>query len=224
MVKLIPREYQKTIFENIKNNNSLVSVPTSLGKTLIAFMLAEHQLELYPNKKVLFLAPTRPLCNQHFESFNQFKSVVMNGLIKQSDRFKLYQENEVIFVTPQCITSDIKKGLDLNMFSLIIFDEAHRSIGDYAYVKIAEKYSKIPNHLILGMTASPGGNKAKIKEVCDNLHLTHVESRTNEDEDVKPYIQKTIVETTFIDLPDELKAISKKLKELFDSDLNGLKK
>ena len=55
--------------------------------------------------------------------------------------------------------------LSLNNFGLVIFDEVHRSVGDYAYVKISEKYQQIPESQILGLTASPGSKLDKIKEV-----------------------------------------------------------
>ncbi|MHA2120999.1 MAG: hypothetical protein ACW990_07310 [Promethearchaeota archaeon] len=38
------REYQEAIFINCLNKNCLVVIPTGLGKTIIALMLAVHRL------------------------------------------------------------------------------------------------------------------------------------------------------------------------------------
>src|SRR3989337_4085409 len=64
-----PRAYQEAIFQTAKDNNTLVVLPTGVGKTLIALMLAIERLKKHPTTKVLFLAPTRPLVEQHFEYF-----------------------------------------------------------------------------------------------------------------------------------------------------------
>ena len=66
-----PRDYQEQIFDTCKDKNSLVILPTGLGKTLIALMLAINRLMKYPNEKVIFLAPTRPLAEQHLNYFNK---------------------------------------------------------------------------------------------------------------------------------------------------------
>ena len=42
-IKLAPRDYQKEIFETAKGANTLVVLPTGLGKTLIAMMLSVHR-------------------------------------------------------------------------------------------------------------------------------------------------------------------------------------
>jgi len=38
--KIKPRKYQEDIFENCKEKNCLVVLPTGIGKTLIALMLS----------------------------------------------------------------------------------------------------------------------------------------------------------------------------------------
>ena len=63
------REYQEKIFINCLNNNCLVVIPTGLGKTVIGLMLAVYRLTETPKSKVIFLAPTKPLVEQHHKSF-----------------------------------------------------------------------------------------------------------------------------------------------------------
>ena len=65
--KISPREYQIKIFEKCIDKNCLVVIPTGLGKTLIALMLTIERMKKFPGNKVVFLAPTKPLIEQHFK-------------------------------------------------------------------------------------------------------------------------------------------------------------
>ena len=71
LLNLHPRDYQQKIFETAKTSNTLVVLPTGLGKTLIALLLAIDRLKSFPFKKILFLAPTKPLVEQHFNYFQK---------------------------------------------------------------------------------------------------------------------------------------------------------
>src|SRR5688500_11443487 len=66
-----PRRYQETIYAKSVLYNTLVVLPTGLGKTMIAVMLAIQRLQQY-NGKILILAPTKPLVQQHETTFRQF--------------------------------------------------------------------------------------------------------------------------------------------------------
>jgi len=211
--------------------NTLCVLPTGLGKTSIAALVVAHRLEKYMDAKILFLAPTRPLVNQHKNTFEKFlklghELVAVTGEDKPEERVNLYKNADIIFSTPQTVRNDLKNGiLDLGKFSLCIFDEAHRCVGNYAYTYIAKRYinsTKTP--LILALTASPGSQKYKIDEVKSKLFIDNVEIKTHEDPDVRPYIQK--VEQIWIDveLPTGMKSIktyletikNQRMKKLFD--------
>ena len=66
-----PRDYQEKIFQTCAKKNCLVVLPTGLGKTLIALMLTVKRMTEFPGEKVLFLAPTKPLVEQHFNYFKK---------------------------------------------------------------------------------------------------------------------------------------------------------
>ena len=68
---IVPRDYQKNMFNTCKEKNCLVVLPTGLGKTLIALMLTIQRMVEIPGEKVLCLAPTRPLAEQHLNSFTK---------------------------------------------------------------------------------------------------------------------------------------------------------
>ena len=167
------REYQKEIFENAKDKNTLVVLPTGLGKTLIALMLTKDRLEKFPRSKILIMAPTRPLIEQHYYTFQKTlgdlyaEYVLITGKIKSEDRIKKMWTATIIFSTPQCIANDLKRGvISLEDFSLLVFDEAHRAVKDYSYVYVSNKYKMQGiNKRVLALTASPGHEEEKIKKI-----------------------------------------------------------
>ena len=169
--KIESRAYQEVIAASSMKRNTMIVLPTGLGKTVIAAMIAAKKLE---SGKVLFLAPTKPLVEQHKKSFQEFIEIdkdqmeVMTGEIRPDDRYEIWKEKKVFFATPQVVENDLIAGeVPVRDFSLTIFDECHRATGEYSYVFISEK---IPSHKI-GLTASPGGDKEKIMEVADNFEM-----------------------------------------------------
>lgn len=206
------RLYQEVLAARVLDKgNSLIVAPTALGKTIIAAMVSAFVLEKNPKAKVLFLAPTKPLAVQHQATFRKIMNLpeekieLMTGTISPKEREELWNHASVVAATPQTIENDIITGkAELENVSLLIFDEAHRAIGDYAYVFIAQQYAKKnPQGLILALTASPGGHEEKIQDVCRNLFIKNIEIRSHGDEDVKPYEQETEIEWIKVDLPPE---------------------
>ena len=58
------REYQLQIVGDALFKNTLVSLPTGLGKTFIAAVVMFNYYRWFPAGKVIFMAPTRPLVTQ----------------------------------------------------------------------------------------------------------------------------------------------------------------
>ncbi len=224
------REYQVNIAHSALRGNTLVVLPTGLGKTIIAMMVISEVLER-KGGKILFLAPTKPLVAQHAKSIKKFmnldesKIAVFTGDVKKEHRKEMWMDSQVIVSTPQVIQNDLISGtISLNDVSLIIFDEAHRAVGNYAYVFIAKRYHEKEDHLILAITASPGGNEEKIMELIENLGIENVEIRTDEDPDVKPYIKGFKMRYVELPMPSELKELYTKLKSLRDDIIAELRK
>ena len=221
---ITPRKYQEEIFNTCKEKNCLVVLPTGLGKTLIALMLAIQRMKDFPGEKVVFLAPTKPLAEQHQKSFKKYlpelfgEMTLFTGAVSPGNRKKLWQNSDIIFSTPQCVANDVKKGLyDLGGVCLLIEDEAHRCVKSYDYTFLAQNYIKNSLHpRILGLTASPGSDKSKIKDICKNLFIEAVELRTRESPDVKQYLQELEFEKIMVDFPPEFQEIKHVLLKLFD--------
>jgi Fanconi anemia group M protein len=226
-----PREYQKSIAETASRKNTLVVLPTGMGKTLIAVLVGVSRLEKYPESKILITAPTRPLNAQHKKSFEQFTAInpeeiiLITGKINPKERMQLYEKAKVVVATPQTIRNDVANGkLSLEEFSFVTFDEAHRSVKDYAYNYVAKKYKEQAAHpLILGLTASPGGTYEKIDEIRKNLFIEAVEVRTEIDKDVESYVKPIMREEVYIDFPEDFQMIKGLLEGCLKEDIYWLK-
>ena len=62
------RDYQLEIVKNCIFQNTLVCLPTGLGKTHIGAVLIANFIRWFPDQKILFLAPTRPLVRQQISA------------------------------------------------------------------------------------------------------------------------------------------------------------
>ena len=213
------REYQINISKVASEISTLVVLPTGMGKTMIAFMVMAGKIKRCPEKKILFLAPTKPLVNQHARDIESTLDVkdpqVFTGEVSPGDREELWGKNDIIVSTPQVIKNDLMaRRISLEDVSLTIFDEAHRAVGDYSYVFIGERYREIDDHHTLGLTASPGSEIEDILQVCNTLGFEHVEIRTKYDPDVVNYTNKLEKEWIEVKLTEGHKKIVQDLKKV----------
>ncbi len=228
--KIESRLYQQVMAANVlKKGNTMIVAPTALGKTIVAALVAAERLKNIPSSKILILAPSKPLAVQHEESLRKFLKApvaVLTGSVNPVKRADLWNKAQIISATPQTIESDIISGrYKLDDVSLLVFDECHRGIGNYAYVFLASRYmSEAQNPLILGLTASPGGEEDKIEGVCENLFINQVVVKTEEDTDVKPYFKPINVKWVQVKLDKEQKVIKSHLENVLKNRLRALKK
>ncbi len=230
-LKLAPREYQSAIFKTCKKKDCLVILPTGTGKTLLALMSAITRFKEFPLQKVLILAPTKPLIEQHYESFKKnlpsdwADMQLFTGKTPAKKRKEIWETVEFVFSTPQCIANDIKKELySLSEVSLLVIDECHRCLKNYAYNNIAQRYKmQATSPRVLALTASPGGDKKTIKEVCNNLGVKAVEIRTRDSPDVKPYLQDLSFEKIEVNFPSSFLEIKLLLETIYHRKISELK-
>jgi ERCC4-related helicase len=224
------RKYQEEIYEICKDSNNLIVLPTGLGKTVIAAMLAAHRLLVYPTSKVVFLAPTKPLAKQHKDTFLRIIDLdyedmcLLTGETKARVRASLWSKGRIVFATPQVVVSDLSKGgCDLCNVSLIIFDEAHRAVGNYAYVGIAQQYFRQAiDAQTIGLTASPGWSQEEISEIKKNLRSEHIEARTETSMDVIPFIKPMEIQWVRVQLGPELSLVGRLIDEMTNERLTSL--
>jgi len=221
------RIYQQLVVASALKQNTLCVLGTGLGKTAIAALTIAGILSKHDGK-VLIIAPSRPLVDQHFKSMNQFlnidseKIVILNGKISPKKREAMWNDGKIFIATPQVAENDIiSKMLKPSQFSLLIADEAHHTTGNHSYTFVANKFKK-KSH-VLGLTASPGSNIERIIEICGNLGIEHVEIKTEEDPDVAPYVAKVKMRPKRVELPEEFEVNLTLLKNALKDRLRDLK-
>ncbi len=185
----------------------LVVLPTGLGKTVVAALAAAELLRRSPGKLV-FLAPTRPLVQQHADAFARWlvplRIARFTGTVRRPVREGSWETAEIVFATPEIVANDLAAGRYLlTEVALLVFDEAHHAVGRYAYVPIAERFraERPVASRVLGLTASPGGRDERIEAVVAALGVVRIEARTREDPGVREYVQPTEVDLRWVDLP-----------------------
>jgi len=191
----------------------LVVLPTGLGKTIIAALLAAEALRR-SDGKVLVLAPTRPLVQQHADSFGRWLTPLrfarFTGTVKRPIREGAWETAEVVFATPEIVVNDLAADrYGLSEVTLVVFDEAHHAVGKYAYVPLAARYrtDRPEGGRVLGLTASPGGKDERIEEVVANLGVRRIEARSREDDGVREFVQPVEIDYRWVDLPPEAQRI-----------------
>ena len=195
------REYQYAIAANALLNNTLVCLPTGLGKTLIAAVVMLNYKRWFPNGKVIFVAPTRPLVDQQMQACHDIcgipseETVVLMGSTKKKgktvadSRREHWMEKKVFFCTPQVVSNDIETG-DLNAKDVVclVVDEAHRAVGNYAYTQIVTKLKERGAVFrILALTATPGKELENVQNIVSALDINRIEFRSESDVDVAKY-------------------------------------
>jgi len=224
------RDYQRNIANSCLKRSTLVVLPTGMGKTVIAARVIAEVLHSRGGR-VLLLAPTKPLVEQHAATLRDVLVVAPERIAlftgevaAPEDREILWRESKIVVSTPQVVRNDVKQGrVSLEGVSLIVFDEAHRSVGNYAYVDVAATYKDNPAGLVLGMTASPGNESETILEVCGNLGIEGVEIRTEDDPDVVSYVHEIDVERIVVEPPEAAQEIRAQLKKVLDEQIERLK-
>jgi Fanconi anemia group M protein len=226
------RSYQKNIADSAQRRNTMVILPTALGKTVISLLVCADMLYNYRDKRILVMAPTRPLVSQHMKYFSSVLKISEENIASVTGKILPYARRAVwdrtdirlMFATPEVVKNDLEEGrLNLKDFGLLVFDEAHRAMKEYAYTSIAKEYIKQSScPYILAMTASPGAERKRIQEVCNNLFIEHIEYRSEDDPDVKPYVNAIDVKWEWLNLPEEFRYIVSILRSMLEEKIKWL--
>ncbi|WP_457620624.1 DEAD/DEAH box helicase [Methanopyrus sp.] len=216
------REYQVSVAAEILDSmdNTLVVIPTGLGKTAIGVMVLS---ELVDEGRAVFLAPTVPLVNQHARFIDRatrgLDVKALTGKVRPERRKVEWKKSDVVVATPHVIRNDIIEGrIDPDEASVVVFDEAHRAVGGYPYVYVSKEF----NCLKVGLTASPGSDVKRIKEVVKNLGIERIIVKTEEDPDVKKYLGRVKVKWVDVELPEWFDNARRELQRAFERRLELL--
>lgn len=175
------RPYQRELAINGLLHSALIAIPTGAGKTFIAAMIAINLLNWYPESKVLFLAPKKPLVDQQAEEFRSLLNIEclsVTGTQKPEQRRRLYPSHRLIFATPHVIINDIESGIfPLERLACVLVDEAHRATGSRDPSGVVVDRLP-PSCRIIGLTATPGD---KVQQLITRLRLSLVDHRSRAD-------------------------------------------
>ncbi len=223
------REYQLNIIRSAqRNGNTLVVIPTGLGKTFIATAMIASALAA--GKKALLLAPTKPLAEQHHSTLSSFLKVepsevlFLSGSLVRGKRAEAESHARVIVATPQTASNDMKSGsLSMEGVGIVVFDECHHAVGKYAYTYIANE-CKLKGIPVLGLTASPGSKKEKIEALVESLGVQRIEARTSSDPDVSRYVMPKNTHIVNVDVGVRLAEIARLIAPDAEASLVSLNK
>lgn len=224
------RAYQMELASCALEEPSLVVLPTGLGKTIVAVLVMVARLAKFDEGKVLMLSPTKPLVSQHASllrsvlALDEDDIVMLTGEVSPAKRKKIWKDARVVVSTPQVIENDlVAKRMGLEDVVLVVFDEAHRAVGSYAYTYISKRYREDAKHpLVLAITASPGASEQKVREVCETLGVRAVHTRTESDPDVRRYVHKKDIEWIEVSVPSEMLQLRGELEKVMKDRLKEL--
>jgi ERCC4-related helicase len=121
----------------------------------------------------------------------------LEGSISPERRSLLWKSKRVFFSTPQTVVNDIKNGLcNPQEIVCLVIDEAHKATDNYAYT-VAVRLISSSNEggfRILALSATPGSDARDIQRLINNLHIAHVELRTEDDPDLKSFRHEKLLE------------------------------
>ncbi|XP_064421223.1 Fanconi anemia group M protein [Latimeria chalumnae] len=209
------RDYQFKITETALFKNTLVSLPTGMGKTFIAAVLMYNFYRWYPSGKIIFMAPTKPLVAQQIEACYKVMGIPqehmaeMTGNTQAASRKAIWKSKRVFFLTPQVMVNDLSRGaVPAASVKCLVVDEAHKALGNHAYCQVIKELSNYTQQFrILALSATPGSDTKAVQQVLSNLLIAHIELRSEDSPDIQFYSHQRRVEKFVVPLGEELTAV-----------------
>ncbi|KAI1173067.1 RNase3 domain-containing protein [Nemania sp. FL0916] len=165
------RAYQVEMFELSLKQNIIVAMDTGSGKTHVAVLRIQAELNKDSDKIAWFLAPTLALCEQQYRVLKSQLGAPQIKLLSGADNVDTWSDNRIwndylrdvrVVVSPYQILLDAitHAFVHIGRLGLIVFDEAHNCVGKHPGSKIMERYrvqkcNGLACPAILGLTASP---------------------------------------------------------------------
>lgn len=201
-------------------NNAMIVLPTGMGKTFIAAVVMYNFHQWYPQGKIIFVAPTRPLVAQQILECRKISGIPashcieLTGSTPSAKREALWTEKRVIFATPQVIENDLENGiLPATQVKCIVIDEAHRAQGGYAYVGIVRRLHEANRNgfRVLALSATPGSDIQKVQQVMMNLYIGDVMFRSESSLDLLAFKNQKISKAWTVELSGQHKRLVDKM-------------
>lgn len=218
------RQYQYNIVKSALYQNTLVCLPTGLGKTFIAAVVMYNFWRWYPFGKIVFLAPTKPLVAQQIDACYEVMGIPsvdmieLTGAVNQKNRVVAWCKKRIIFATPQVFHNDLEKAIvPSHLVKCVVVDEAHKALGKHSYCEcIRILYTQNQYFRILALSATPGNKMDNVHEIIQNLRISHLELRDETSIDIMPYVNKRKVDIILVPLSHELAVFKDKYIVIMD--------
>ena len=145
------RSGQQTVYEAICSSilaghrTMFIEGPTGMGKSFIQSMIADSVINGSPSIKVLLLVPKITLLDQMVGEFKNFVSHLTFGIVGDGSR---NFNGQVTIMTYQSFMR--LKDSELQQYSVILLDEAHKALGEGA----SQKIERLTHAIIIGFTAT----------------------------------------------------------------------
>ncbi|XP_041927381.1 Fanconi anemia group M protein isoform X5 [Alosa sapidissima] len=208
------RDYQLKISEASLFQNTLVCLPTGLGKTFIASVVMYNFYRWYPYGKIVFMAPTKPLVAQQIEACYKVMGIPqehmaeLTGSTPAQQRRELWRLKRVFFLTPQVMVNDLSRNTcPATQVKCVVIDEAHKASGNHAYCQVVRELGNQTRHFrVLALSATPGGDMKAVQQVISNLLISHIELRSEESPDIQAHSHQRSLDKVVVPLGESLKA------------------
>lgn len=202
------RSYQQEMLEWSLKQNVIIVMDTGSGKTHVAIKRIAEQLKYRPEangsfqeKIVWFMCPSVALCMQQYEVLARHLPAYLIKTLLGSDGVDKWTTQElwngfltnvkVVVCTPKVLEDALTHGfVKTSNISLMVFDEAHRCIGDSPMNTIMRNFyhpaklqKKVIPH-ILGLTASPimSAKSSSLETIEANLDAKAVTPKVHRSE------------------------------------------
>ncbi|KAF9328704.1 hypothetical protein BG006_008165 [Podila minutissima] len=225
------RDYQFNIIRHALFTNTLVSLPTGLGKTFIAAVVMLNYFRWFPKSKIIFMAPTKPLVNQQIEAcFNicgipQDVTAEMTGTTQAEARRAQWREKRLFFCTPHIVKNDISSGIcPAEDIVCLVIDEAHKASGNYAFATVIRALHPLNTSVrVLALSATPGSELNKVQQLVQTLKVARIEARTEDSFDLNKYMFRREVKEVIVPCGPEIAQIGQRFLKLIQPFVEKLK-
>ncbi|NXO18813.1 FANCM protein, partial [Oriolus oriolus] len=187
------RPYQERMAGAALLANTLVCLPTGLGKTFVAAVVMYNFYRWFPSGKVLSL----------------MLFLLFPGGTQALGRRELWNSKRVFFLTPQIMVNDLSRGTCPALeIKCLVIDEAHKALGNHAYCQVVRELSKYTNQFrVLALSATPGSDTKAVQQVISNLLIAQIEVCAEDSPEIQPYSHERLVEKIVVPLGEELVGI-----------------
>jgi len=226
------REYQLQIVRQALVRNTMVTLPTGLGKTFIAAVVMFNFYRWYPTSKIVFMAPTKPLVAQQIEACHGVMGIPMDdtaemtGAMQPTERSRAWRDKRLFYLTPQVISNDLSRNIcPAEVIKCLVIDEAHKALGNHSYCQVVRELVKVTTEFrVVALSATPGSDIKSVQQVLTNLLISHIELRTDDSPDIRPYTHERRIDKVIVPLGDELTSARDTYLQFVDIVVSRLKR